>query len=259
MKSDWFLIFFPLVVIILSLGLGLPYLVSILLFYFLPGCYIDLMYGTWRLLGRHLLFSLVVSVPFAVIVDFIGTSSHLWYVPHSVFGGRFLGILPYEDFFWMIAATYAMVTLYDYFKFESKALKISIMNRRMWRFVLLAVAALGCFFVLVSINPALFIWNTSWTYVLLGLIFFALPALVLFLATRYEGKSAIPVVIYFFYFTLTFEIVGSRLKDWLFLGNYLLPRFTLFGTFIPSEELLFVGIIGPLAAIGFYEYFDSRR
>ena len=249
------LVFFPLIAIGLSLGFGLPYLVSALLIYFLPGFILDLTYGTWRMFVRHFLFAAIVSIPFAIIVDFIGTSSHLWYVPHSIFASRFMGVLPYEDFFWMIFAIYTMVTLYDYFK-RARSHDAPLINRRMWRFIIPAILALACFFILAYADPTFFIWNTPWAYVFLGLVFFALPAIVFFFLAKYSWKHAIRVAGYFLYVTIILEIVGSFLKDWIFVGSYLLSPLTIRAVTIPYEELFFVGVIGPLAAIGFYEYFD---
>lgn len=245
----------PLVGVILSLGYGLPYLISIFLFYLLPGLYLDISHGTPRSIVKHLLFAIIISIPFAIIVDYIGTQSGLWYVPQSLFSNRFLDVIPYEDFFWMIAAVYAMIALYVHS--EGRDEKV-IFNKRMWTFILYAAIILAIFFVLIRFYPALFIWHTRWAYVILGIVFFLLPAGVWLAHAQNSFHRALPVVAYFFYFTLLFEITGTYLKDWIFRGVYLLPPLVLFGSSsIPYEELFFVGIIGPVAAIAFYEYFNK--
>jgi uncharacterized membrane protein YvlD (DUF360 family) len=166
-----------------------------------------------------------------------------------------MGILPYEDFFWMIFATYTMVSLYDYFK-GTNGHRAALIDRGMWHFITPAIIALACFFFLAYVNPALFIWNTPWAYIFLGLVFFALPAIIFSFLAKYSWKSAIRVAAYFLYLTIVLEIAGSILKYWAFSGNYLLPPLAIGVVVIPYEELFFVGIIGALAAIGFYTYFD---
>ena len=59
---------------------------------------------------------------------------------------------------------------------------------------------------------------------------------------------------YFTYLTLLFEIVATFLKQWIFSGAYIFSPLNIFGnTPIPLEELFFVGFVGPLAAVAFYE------
>jgi hypothetical protein len=169
-----------------------------------------------------------------------------------------MGLLPYEDFSWMIFAVYTMVALYDYFK-GSRGGDATLMNRRMWRFIIPAIIALVCFFSLAYTNPAFFVWNTPWAYVFLGLVFFALPAIIFFFLAKYSWGHAIRVAGYFLYLTILLEITGSILKDWVFSGSYLFAPLVIGAVTIPWEELFFVGIIGPFAAIGFYEYFNGSR
>jgi hypothetical protein len=244
------LVILPIMGVILSLGYRLSYIASVFLFYFLPGFYLDISRSAPRSFVKHLLFATIVALPFVIIVDYVGVQSGLWYVPHSIFPSRFLGILPYEDFFWMISAVYTIIALYaDNRKKDEKA----IFNGRMRWFILSAGLILVIFFILIQFYPALFVWHTRWAYATLATVFFLLPVAIWLNYHCNLFRKVIPVVLYFFLFTLCFEIIGARLKDWVFEGLYLLPPLAISGLILPYEELFFVGIIGPIAAVAFYD------
>lgn len=71
-------------------------------------------------------------------------------------------------------------------------------------------------------------------------------------------KKSFGIVVYFFCITVLFEFTATSLEQWVFPAQYLFPPVSLFGLgLVPIEELFFVGMIGPLAAIAFYEFFDD--
>jgi hypothetical protein len=243
----------PIIGIILSFRFVLPYAVSTILIYLLPGLYLDLDQRACRSIPRHFLFAIVVSIPFAIIADYIGTRSGLWYVPQSIFPWRFMGVIPYEDFLWMIAAVYVIVSLYG--RSEAQDKRVVFMNGGR-RFVFSSTLILIVFFILNHLYPALFVWHTPWAYAILGIILFLIPAIIWLSSTTDPIRKVLPIIGYFFYLTLLLEITGTHLGDWLFQGKYLFPMFAPFGLgAIPFEEFFFVGVVGPMAAIGLYEYF----
>lgn len=248
------LILIPLVMACVFLYVDVPYLFGIIGFYLLPGIYaavtknIDVRYP--------IAFAVVVSAPFSVIVDYIGTASNLWHVPESLFP-LFLSLLPPEDFMWMIAAIFTILmvsnvsTLYAIETF---------FNARMKMFVLLEILSLSVFFGLCAVyGQNFFSFHTPYLYLILGTAAFGLPTLALAIRHRKDLPGYIPAVAYFLYLTAIFEAVAVYNAWWEFNGNYFLPSFVIIGKALPTEELLFVGIVGPLMTVLLYTSFFAPR
>jgi hypothetical protein len=240
----------------LSVCLRTPYLVSTLLFYGSPGLYITLRRGHKWQVAKSFLFAVVVSIPFAIVVDFVGTTSHVWYVRESLFPFRFLNVIPVEDLVWLVVATYTIVILYASVLDKGKH---ELADARMSYFIVPASVALSAFFLfLVFGSPTLLSLDSRFTYLFLGTAFFALPAGLFLWRFPSFIERLIGLVTYFLYVTILFEIVATSLGEWEFHGTYLLPPLFFGGAGpIPYEELFFVGIVGPVAAVAFYEWFDD--
>jgi hypothetical protein len=253
LKDLSILLAFPVLAAAVSLCAKAPYLISILLFYAVPGIYVTVLFGNARQAAKNLLFAVVTSIPFTIVVDFIGTASHVWYVPQTVFPARLLGVVPWEDFLWMGVATYTIVTLYAVVSDKGNH---KIASRRMLYFVAIASLAINVLFaLLLSGLSTLFILNSRYTYLGLGVTFFAAPASLFLWRSPQFLRRVAPLVGYFFYATIVFELCATVLRQWIFVGTYLLPPLRFFGIGpIPYEELFFVGIVGPVAAIAFYEF-----
>lgn len=252
------LILLPMVGVFLSVIFSVPYIVSIFLFYVAPAIYLALQFGHWWQEKKAVIFAIVFSMPFAIIVDYIGIKSGIWYTPHSIFATRFLTTIPLEDFLWMIAGTYTIITIYETLLDKSKH---ELVDRRVLYFVFSAIFALGVFFfLLVSGNQQILVFNSKYTYLILATIFFLLPALFFLIKFPKFFRKLLPLLGYFFYLTFLFEVTATYLGQWVFNGQYIVPPLNIFGTApIAWEELFFVGIVGPITAIAFYELFDNGR
>ncbi len=251
------LVALPLVAALLSLLLKPGYLLSVILFYGSPAVYLALRFGRRARILKGLLFAVIVAVPFTIVVDYIGTTSGVWHVPASVFPYRLLSVIPIEDFLWMVLATYTVVLMHELLSGTDDH---GLVNRRMEHFILAASLGLNAFLILVaSTDGALFAWHSRYVYLALGSGFFLVPAVLFFWRFPEVLYRCMFTVAYFFFVTLIFEVTATSLKEWVFGGSYLLPPFTIFGVgSVPYEELFFVGIIGPLAAIAFFEFFDDN-
>lgn len=98
-KVDIFLlILFPVIAVWASLFIKANFLQSILLFFGLPSLYLSL--RTPFQVKKTFLFSLILSIPFGIIIDYIAVLDSSWYVPTTVFPFRLLGIVPVEDLIW---------------------------------------------------------------------------------------------------------------------------------------------------------------
>jgi lycopene cyclase domain-containing protein len=246
----------PCAAVTTSILLDTPYLVSILLFYGAPGIYVTFRFGqSWQAL-KGLLFAIIVSTPFAIVVDYIGTISGLWYVPQTLFKERFFGVIPFEDVLWMLSASYTVVVMYEIL-FDTG--KHELIDRRIRYFVFFAFLVLSVFFLaLATGNHALLKWDSRYAYLLLGATFFLIPALLfMWHFPKFLRRSAF-LVGYFLYLTVTFEITATLLGQWVFMGRYLISPLIIFANDpIPYEELFFVGVVGPLAVVALYEFFDD--
>jgi len=128
-------------------------------------------------------------------------------------------------------------------------------NRQTLRnYLIVASLFLLGFFISIHVFPNAFILRAAWAYSIIGVLFFGIPATVWISQNQMESVKILPVVAYFFFCTLLFELAAVHLHDWEFKGQYLLPTFNLFGSGpIPYEELFFVGLVGPVAGIAMYE------
>ncbi|MBU6402358.1 MAG: hypothetical protein KGS61_18730 [Verrucomicrobia bacterium] len=245
-----------LVSVLISALLKPGYLASVFLFYGTPVVYFALRLRSWRQILRGLFFAGTATLPFTIVVDYIGTVSGVWSVPRSAFADRLFGIIPVEDFLWMFLGICSIILMYEA---QSKASGREIIGRRMKSFLLVASFGLNIFLILIATRQtALFIWPGRYAYLALGCTFFLIPAVLYFWHFPRVFTRCIPTVGYFFILTVVFELTATSLGEWNFGGLYLLPPFTLFGIgSVPYEELAFVGIVGPLAAIALFEFFDN--
>ncbi len=90
------LIMFPIVSVIVSLLIKANFLTSTLLFFGLPAIWLS--YRTKEMINKTALFSLIFSIPFTIVIDYIAVLDKAWYVPNSII--RLFGIIPIEDFVW---------------------------------------------------------------------------------------------------------------------------------------------------------------
>ena len=247
----------PLVSVLLTICLRTPYLLSIFLFYGAPAIYISFRFLHLRQILKGVIFVVIVTIPFSIVVDYIGISSGVWYVPATLFSNRFLGVIPWEDFVWMFVATYSIFAIYVACVGNGTP---KLINRRMGHFMLFAILGLSCFFLVLALGGrVVFVWPTRYAYFCVGLLFFLMPAAVLWRRSLKMLLRFFPFILYFLYLTVAFEMSVSVLALWIFPGTYLFPPLILFGQNpIPYEELFFVGIVGPLAAAGFYQYFEGE-
>jgi hypothetical protein len=248
----------PFLSSLVSLVFHAPYILSIFLFYSLPGIYLILRFGRLWQVAKGAIFTFIISLPFAIIIDYIGTTSGVWYVPYSLFPSRFLGVIPIEDFFWMASGVFTLVVGYEIMLNKGKR---ELADKHLWYFISIALFVLSAFFlILASGGKHLFVWEGPYTYLILGTVFFALPTLIFLWHFPQFLRRALSLVAYFFALTFFFEITATFLNQWVFTGVYFLPPINFFGfNPIPWEELFFVGFVGPFSVVAFYELFDDDR
>ncbi|MDB5258984.1 MAG: hypothetical protein JWO73_192, partial [Candidatus Taylorbacteria bacterium] len=166
------------------------YLASIFLFYLLPAFFIGISYGAKIQWTKILMFSIVISIPFVVIVDYIGTISKIWIVPEgaSILVYRFLGVLPIEDYIWFLSAVLLIVISYCSIKGNIEIEKASYPNLQL--LILGSAGSLIIFGLIHAFYPQALMWSGSYSYLILGSVFFLIPGLLLSLKYRLLGVSA---------------------------------------------------------------------
>lgn len=255
MKRDLFItVSIPLLIffLVFLFGLRINYLESLILVFALPSTYLSL--KNREKLKRVFLFSLFVSIPIAFIIELVAVGDNAWVVPASVFPLRLFGFIPLEDLLWQFLTVYTIVIFYEHFFHRESgsgiSKRITLMNWILFPLMFLVM------FVFLFDKDLL---SIPYSYVWLGLIFFPVPA-ILFLAThRQFFGSFLKVQLFFLYIHLVFELIGLKLGHWIFPGEHYIGWVRLLGQRFPLEELVFVMLIGAIAACSYYEFFTNPR
>ncbi len=239
------------------------YFASILLFYFAPALYVSFITISCERGRRSLLsckdlvsFSAIISVPFFLVVDYIGTASGIWVVPESAWSLsplRFFSILPLEDYLWLVCAVFLVLSYYVALQ------RVDVYKKTdLKKLVLTSVFAVAIFAFLYWLYPSLLIWPGRYSYLIVGSVFFLVPGVLLSIRYRLFSDS-FKIIPYFLLSTFLFEIVATYKGYWLFTGSYLFDPVSLFGIgSVALEELFFVGVVGPLAGVALYNFFLKR-
>jgi len=109
------LIFLPLVIFlaIFLVELKINYFVSLLLFFGIPSLYLSLKND--EKIQKVGLFSILVSIPIAIIFELVAFGDKGWFVPESIAPYRIFSLIPLEDFIWMFLVTYTILIFYESF------------------------------------------------------------------------------------------------------------------------------------------------
>lgn len=257
-KSNWkkldisLLIIFPVLAVVLSLFLGANYFLSTILFYVLPSLYLS-----WRnpqIIAKSFVFSLVLGLPFAIIVDSIAVLSKAW-VTHSMFDWLFLGTMPVEDFIFGISFIYFIVMFYEHLLDKSDK---KIAEPRLKYFIAVLIFAFIIFLIAILNNPQILV--IPYAYFFLGLLGGFVPlALLLIFFPKLIAKFT-KVAVYFFFLTLLFELTALELNQWSFPeeGQFI-GWVYLFGHGFPLEELFLWLMLASVSILSYYEFFDDDR
>lgn len=213
-----------------------------------------LSYRNRLVVKKAALFSVIVSIPLATIIDYIATRDGSWYVPITIFPFRFLGIIPFEDYIWGFILIYLIVIYYEHFLDKGKN---ELFGKRMKILSVTLLVLLVAFFALLIMKPVLldvryaYFWNCA-LLLALPAIFFLInyPKLIF----RYLKASG-----YFLILNSLHEYVGLKLSQWTFPGNNFIGWVEIGRYKLPFEELVFLLFIGALGILSYYEFFDDDR
>jgi hypothetical protein len=246
------LLCWPIAAAILSLVWNAQMYLSLLLFFGVPALYISLRHP--ELIKKSAIFSLIFSIPAAFLIDYVMQYTGGWAIGRMEF--PHVWILQYVSLLqliWLFLYTYLVVIYYEAF-FDRSVKKI--FYPRIKYLVYLGVGVLGflTFFHFFD-QGVLYI---DYFYFKIGLLGVLLP-LVLFLTQTPAavGRFA-KVAIYFFYYTLLYELTALQLQQWNFPAeNQFVGYVRLFEHSFPFEELFFWMMISSISILAYYEYYDD--
>lgn len=247
-----FIYLFPLIIFVLIffLDIKINYLQSLILIFAVPSLYLS--FRAKEKVRKVAWFSLLVSIPVAITVELIAFWDHAWIVPQSLFQFRLFGFSSVENYLWQFLTVYTILMFYEHFcnrKFQQKSSKkIWIMNLALYSLTFVVSI------LFVTQSPLLHI---SYPYLWFCIPFFIVPV------TLFLGKypsffmSFMKVQIFFLYIHTIFEIIGVKLSHWIYPSTHYIGWVTLLGQRFPTEEFVFVMLLGAFAACSYYEFFTN--
>ena len=246
------LVLLPIISVVASLVFKANFLQSILLFFGLPSLWLSI--RTPHKIKKTFLFSLILSIPFGVFIDYIAILDASWYVPTTVFPFRLLGIVPIEDLIWGFFIIYSTVIFYEHFLDKGKH---NLVDKKMKYLVWPLVILLLCFFMVLVTKPELLV--IPYAYFWVGTLFFFLPTVTFLSFFPRLLSKYVKTASYFFLLSALAEFTGLQLNQWTFPGNNFIGWVELFGYRFPFEEFFFWFIMGSISILSYYEFFDDDR
>ncbi|PIN79686.1 hypothetical protein COV16_02945 [Candidatus Woesearchaeota archaeon CG10_big_fil_rev_8_21_14_0_10_34_8] len=246
------LILFPLLAVIISLAIKANFLTSALLFYGVPAIWLS--YRTKHMIKKTALFSIILTVPFTIVIDYIATIDKAWTVIVSIFPYRLFGVIPIEDFIFGFIFVYSIIIFYEHFLDKGKH---KLIDKRMKYFIMPLILMLIVFFFVLITTPEILV--IKYAYLWLGIIFLLIPT-VTFLSffPRLLSKYA-KTAVYFFIIAFLFELTALQLNQWTFEGVHFIGWFEVLGHRFPIEEPIFYFTLCTTAILSYFEFFDDDR
>ena len=247
------LIVFPALAVGLSLWLDVNFLVSTLLFFGIPSLWL-----AWRQphqIPKTLLFSLIFSIPFTLIIDYVALRDLSWWMPNSILPWRLFDLIPLEDFLWGFLYVFCTISYYEYFIDHEEDQKL---DRRVKYFAWVLVLAVAAFLLVLLTRPDFL--QVPYAYFWIGLVAVVIPLITMLGFFPRLLSKYIKATVYFFCLTLMYELTALYLGTWTFPGENFIGWMSFGGLAMPLEEFIFWCILGACAVLSYYEFFgDDRR
>jgi hypothetical protein len=252
-KLDYaLLILFPAIAFLAIFGLKLNYFWTVSLLFGLPAFWLSL--RAPKMIARAALFSVALTVPFGIVMNYIGVHDGSWYVPTTFFPFRLLGVLPVEDIMGCFLLIYEVIICYEHFLGKNK---YNLIDKKMkyfiWPFSLLSIV----FFTLLATHTEF--PKIKYVYFWIGIIFSVLPIIGMVLIFPKRLLNFWKIGLYFTILMAIFEYAGLYLNQWVFQGNNFIGWVSYFGYKIPIEELVFFDILFIISIFAYYEFFNDEK
>jgi len=252
-KWDWVLIIlWPILASIISLVLKGNFLFSIIVFFGVPAVYLS--FRARKHVKKSLVFSLVFGLPLSLIIDYIAHLTKAWNVP-TIFNFRILGYIGVESLVWGVVWAYFILMFYEHFLDHHVTKKYY--NKKMKYLVMFLLALLVIFFFFLISSP--YFLQIPYFYLVMGAVLIMLPLLSFMMKFPILLTKFLKTGAYFFFLSFIYEITALKLGWWDFPGTEFIGWVEFLGTRFPFEELFFWMILGAMAVLAWYEFFDDDR
>jgi hypothetical protein len=247
------LIFWPIIAAAISFSIGASTFSSIILFLGVPAAYLS--YLNPKKILKLFLFSFVLGVPLAIVIDYVMQRTGGWFLPSSIFGPfRLLGYVTIEQIIWLFLYIYLVAIFYETFIEKNQVEKTYYHNFKY--LITLMVLIYGLFGFFYFLAPAFLLIN--YFYLKLGLVLGLLPITLVLLKSPKLCQKFFQTAIYFFFLSLIYELTALTLGQWTFPAkNQFIGFVEIFGLRFPFEEFFFWIMLGAMAVLAYYEFFDD--
>ncbi|HLC73573.1 MAG TPA: hypothetical protein VJH20_02970 [Candidatus Nanoarchaeia archaeon] len=245
------LLLYPAFASLISIIFEVNTFFSILVFFGIPSLFLSLKLRKYIL--KNIYVSAIAGIFFLPIIDYIAHITKTWFIP-SMFDFRILGQISIEFFLFATLNVYFVVAFYQYFLEEHL---ISKSNKNMKYLVFIIVGLLILFPLLFVFNPIYL--QIPYFYLIFGAISILIPIILVLLKFPILYAKFFKAAAYFFFLSITYEITALKLGLWEFPGNQFIGWVEIFGVRFPFEELFFWIILGAMAVLSYYEFFDDDR
>lgn len=249
-----FVLLWPIAAVGFSFLIGADTLVSTLLFFGVPALYLSLI--NKRCVGMAAVFSIIFSIPFAIMLDYVMEVTRGWYIPVSVFDPyRILGYVTIEQLIWLFLYVYLVVMFYE--TFLDKRCTHKLFYPKLKYLVVILYIVFGTFIIIHLTRHE--ILEIDYFYLKFGIVLGLLP--LLFALMRFPDMWGAFLVTgaYFFYLSFTYEITALMLGQWSFPAANQFIGFLEFGKVaFPFEEFFFWILLGAMAVLSYYRFFGEK-
>lgn len=245
------LLILPIIATVMSETFKTNFMGSILLFFFAP-----ILYLSWRsphYVAKSLKFALL-SLIFAIPINYAAIISNQWAGSKSIFPFE-VGYTSIEMIIWLVFYVYLIVIFYEHF-LDKHVVNHKQNTKRKANLIIyyffMAIAGTS----LSLIYP--YISRYGYYYLLAGILFVLLPIYLVetkrpqFIIKFFKSAS------YFFLLTFLYELSALRYGWWHFpTQGFFIGWISIMGLNFPLEELVFWIMLGSMAFLSYFEYYDD--
>ncbi len=246
------LIIYPLIAGIFSYILKINMFFSVLIFFGIPSLYLTI--KSRKIAKRAIIFSILISFPFIIIIDFIEHFTNQWIVLSSILP-KIFRYVTIEVIIWAIFNFYFVIMFYEYFVHNHFIKKT--LNPRVKYLFLFSLFLFFIFLIFYTFAPHFLL--VKYFYLRYGLVVILIPIILQFIKYPKFIFKFTKVAIYFFYVSLVYEIMALKLNWWDFPGRDFIGWVSIYGFRFPLEEFIFWLLLFAMSILTFYEYFDNEE
>jgi len=248
------LIIYPFSASITAFLFNINFFFSVLVFLGVPSVFLSLRAKEY--VGHTLIFSLILAIPFAIILNYISHITNTWLIRYSILSIRLFGYVTIDVIIWSVFLVYFPIMFYRYFFAETVPSKLYVRNTT--SLIILLVFLMFIFLILLVFSPNYL--QIPYFYLLYGTVFELIPlSIVCFLFSKIRYPF-IMTGFYFSVFNLLYEITAVKLRMLEFPSEGKFVGWVSFlGISLPFEEFFFWIILGAPTILSWFVLFGEER